>query len=495
MAFNWPFRWMRHLGLVVAALLVWLPLTQVAPSQVLSGPVKRPNIVFILTDDLSMDLVQYMPQVRKMQQEGVTFTNYFVTDSLCCPSRASIFTGRFPHNTGVFKNTGADGGYRVFEARGNQQATFATALQAAGYRTAMLGKYLNGYAPRENQADPGWTFWAVAGAAYKEFNYVLNEDRKIVRYGSEPKDYLTDVISGLAVDFIRRSAGTPFAIEIATFAPHAPYIPAPRHANQFQDLKAPRGPAFDAPPDPSAPKWLKAIPPLAQNTIALIDKYYRMRAQSVLAVDEMIGALRAAVAAIGEQNNTYFVFSSDNGYHMGEHRLRPGKQTAFDTDIHVPLVITGPGVQAGRTVDQIAMNVDLAPTFVELGGATALPDVDGRSLVPLLRGQAPADWRTAALIEHKGPHADPSDPDMNDLYEHKGLSGNPTTYEAIRTQTAVYVEYADGEREYYNHVTDANELHNTFASLPESVKRSLHQTASAMKGCRGKMACATAAHR
>jgi arylsulfatase A-like enzyme len=200
------------------------------------------------------------------------------------------------------------------------------------------------------------------------------------------------------------------------------------------------------------------------------------------------------VAAIGEQNNTYFVFSSDNGYHMGEHRLRPGKMTAFDTDIRVPLVITGPGVPAGRTVDQIAMNVDLCPTFTDLAGATAPADVDGRSLAPLLRGQTVEGWRAAALVEHRGPHIDRSDPDMIDLYEHGPFSGNPTTYEAIRTQTAVYVQYVDAEREYYNLATDPDELHNAFASLPDAVKTSLRHTVDALKRCRGAQRCWAAAH-
>jgi arylsulfatase A-like enzyme len=358
----------------------------------------------------------------------------------------------------------------------------------------MLGKYLNGYKPARDRADPGWTFWAVAGGAYKEFKYSLNQNGNIVQYGKEPKDYLTDVVSRLATDFIERSAGTPFAIEIATFAPHAPYVPAPRHADKFPGLAAPRTPAFNASPDPNAPEWLKAVPPLSKSDIASIDTDLRMRAQSVLAVDEMIGALQAAVAAIREQDNTYFLFSSDNGYHMGEHRLRPGKQTAFDTDIRVPLIVTGPGVPAGRAVEVIATNVDLFPTFAELAGAPMPRNIDGRSLVPLLHGLNIADWRTGALIEHHGPNGDPSDPDMIDFFRYHGRSGNPTTYEALRMQSALYVEYSDGEREYYNLTTDPDELHNAFLSLPEPMKKSLHKTLGAMKNCHGPEGCWAAAH-
>lgn len=454
------------------------------PAQARSTANNGPNIVFVLTDDLSMNLVQYMPHVLKMQQDGVTFSNYFVTDSLCCPSRSSIFTGRFPHDTGVFKNTGEDGGYQVFRARGNEQATFATALSAAGYRTAFLGKYLNGYEPRD-PVPPGWSMWAVAGNGYPEFHYALNQDGKIVQHGVRPEDYLTDVVSGLGVDFIKQSAGgPPFLIEVATFAPHAPYTPAPRDANAFPGLAAPRTPAYNAAPDANAPHWLAKHPPLTNADMASIDTDFRKRAQSVLAVDKMIGELQAAVAAIGQEKNTYFIFSSDNGYHMGEHRLMPGKMTAFDTDIHVPLIVTGPGVPAGRTAEEIVANIDLCPTFEELGGAATPANVDGRSLVPLLHGQKAEEWRAVTLVEHHGPNRDPRDPDLPAV-----RSGNPTTYEAIRSRTAVYVEYAEGEKEYHDLTTDPDELRNTYTTLSSAEKASLHATLVATVNCHDAKSC------
>jgi hypothetical protein len=235
----------------------WRSLEQVAaPSPAPLASARRPNIVFILTDDLAMNLVQYMPRVLRMQKEGVSFANYFVSDSLCCPSRSSIFTGRYPHDTGIFRNVGPDGGFLSFRHRGHEQVTFATALSAAGYRTAMLSKYLNGYLPARHSAAPGWTTWAVAGNGYPGFNYNLNQDGAIVHYGGTATDYLTDVLSGLAVRFIKQAPGAPFWIEIATFAPHAPYTPAPRDAEALPGVRAPRSPAFNAAPDASAPQWL-----------------------------------------------------------------------------------------------------------------------------------------------------------------------------------------------------------------------------------------------
>jgi N-acetylglucosamine-6-sulfatase len=448
---------------------------------------KRPNIVFILTDDLALNTVQFMPHVLEMQKQGVTFANYFVTDSLCCPSRSSIFTGRFPHDTGIFRNTGKDGGFQAFHNRHHEQMTFATALAAAGYRTAMMGKYLNGYKPKDNPPELGWSLWEVAGNGYPEFHYDFSDNGRFVRAGNQPADYLTDVLAAKAVDFIKQSAGAPFVIEVATFAPHAPYTPAPRDADAFPDLRAPRTPAFNAAPDANAPQWLQTHPALSAADMAGIDRDFRKRAQSVQAVDKMIGELEAAVAAIGEEKNTYFVFSSDNGYHMGEHRLMPGKMTAFDTDIHVPLIVSGPGIAPGRVVQEIADNIDLNPTFTDIGGAATAANVDGRSLVPLLHGREVAAWRKAALVEHHGNLKDRADPDFP-----PARSGNPPSYEAIRGATWVYVEYDDGEKEYYDRATDPDELHNTYASLPAAQKASLHAMVSGLQNCHDAASCSAA---
>jgi N-acetylglucosamine-6-sulfatase len=464
---------------------------------------RRPNIIFILTDDLSWNLVPYMPNLQAMQKEGTTFSNYFVTDSLCCPSRSSIFTGKFPHNTGVLTNSRPDGGFAAFNAHGNEAHTFAVALQQSGYRTAMLGKYLNGYQPQgqprrgtprrfRNRAAPvadgngvpmGWNEWDVGGNAYPEFNYALNQNSRVVRYGDRPQDYLTDVLSGIADSFIRKSAPGPFFIEIATFAPHGPYIPAPRDAEKFPGLGAPRSAAFGARPGADAPRWLKEIPPLRPGDVARIDKAFRMRAQSVQAVDQMIGQIRATLAARGDRD-TYVVFSSDNGLHMGEYSLRPGKQTPFEIDIRVPLIVVGPGVQAGHTVDAIVENVDLCPTFTELAGASSPTAPDGRSLVPLLRGGTAASWRQMALIEHHRPFPDPSDPDAPMLH-----AANPTSYAAVRSEHALYVEYEDGEIGFYDLSRDPEELKNVAASLPPDRRRRLHDVLRANKECRGAQAC------
>jgi N-acetylglucosamine-6-sulfatase len=442
----------------------------------------RPNIIFVLTDDLATNLVAYMPKVQQMQRQGTSFSNYFVTDSLCCPSRSTTFTGKFPHNTGVFTNTGADGGYQAFNAHGNQQQTFATALKSAGYRTAMMGKYLNGYQPTD-PVPPGWSEWDVAGNGYPEYDYSLNENGKVVQYGHQPGDYLTDVLNRKGQNFIAQSAkaGQPFMMELATFAPHGPATPAPRDANKFPDLRAPRGPAFNEADMSDKPKWIEDRPTLNQKQTNRIDMAFRKRARAVQAVDKMLGDLQAALKKNGVDRDTYIVFGSDNGFHMGDHRLMPGKQTAFDTDINVPLVVTGPGVAAGHKSTVLAQNTDLCPTFETLGGAKVPDSVDGRSLVPFFKGDAVRDTRDAVLVEHHGPGQAADDPDKQTR-----AKGNPPSYEAVRTDHDVYVEYADGEREYYDVRKDPNELDNAIGRVSQTRLNQLKAMLHKLEKCSGK---------
>ncbi len=440
----------------------------------------RPNIVFVLTDDLATNLVQYMPQLQQLQQKGTSFTHYFVTDSLCCPSRSSAFTGKFPHNTGVFTNGGSDGGYAAFNAHGNPQHTFATAMQAAGYRTGMMGKYLNGYQPQD-PVPPGWSEWDVAGNGYPEFNYALNENGQVKQYGDQPSDYLTDVLNRKGQDFIAQSAqaGKPFMLELATFAPHGPFTPAPRDADKFPGLQAPRGPAFNEADMSDKPAWIKDHPKLTAAQITKLDTSFRKRAQAVQAVDKLLGDIQTALKNNGVDRDTYIVFGSDNGFHMGQHRLLQGKMTAYDTDINVPLVVTGPGVAANQKPAELAQNTDLCPTFEDLAGVTVPSAVDGHSLKPYFQTGTPPS-RDAVLIEHHGPDTQADDPDFQ-----VAASGNPPSYEAVRTAHEVYVEYADGEREYYDVQADPHELDNAITSVPAQRLNQLKTTLHSLETCSG----------
>jgi N-acetylglucosamine-6-sulfatase len=456
-------------------------------SSSLSQHAARPNFVFVLTDDLSWNLVSRMPHVVAMQKAGATMSRYYVVDSLCCPSRSAIFTGEYPHDDGVYTNVGSYGGYAAYNRNGDQARSFAVALQKAGYRTAMMGKYLNGYKPGDDPPAPGWNVWDVAGAGYPEFDYDLNENGKVYHYGHAAKDYLTDVLAAKATSFISSSASTgkPFMLEVATFAPHAPFTPAPRYAHAASGLTYPKTPAYDKLPV-NPPSWLKNHQLLSAGEQARINTVYRLRVEDDMSVDDMIGGLERELAAKGLAKNTYFVFSSDNGYHMGEYRLHPGKQTAFDTDIHVPLIITGPGVPAGHVVTQLTSNIDLCPTFETLAGVPVPVTVDGHSLAALWHGQNPPDWRQALLIEHHGHDDSPGDPDRQN-----NASADPPSYEAVRTATALYVLYSNGEQEYYNTAKDPYELDNIAA---DGIPAALKQALTAMENCHTGPTCWAASH-
>lgn len=486
-------RRMRWVAALVAAATALLPLAfaGAAPAARRGAAAQspKPNIVFVLTDDLSWDLVDYMPEVQRLRRDGVTFSNYIVTNPLCCPSRASILTGRYPHNTGIYRNTGSDGGFRAFRARGNERATFATALQDAGYRTALLGKYMNQYAPGKVRAaggqpyvPPGWTTWGVVGNGYPGYGYRIMRNTEVQRRGWAARDYLTTVLGRDSNRFVSEAvaAGQPFMLELSTFSPHTPATPAPRDEWRFEDVTAPRPPSFDEDDLSDKPSWLRGHRRLTARQQERIDAHFRERVRSVQAVDRALGRLRAQLRRLGVAGNTYVVFSSDNGFHLGQHRLTPGKLTAYDPDIRVPLIVSGPGVPAGATVDALAENVDLCPTFAELGGAIPPGDVDGRSLVPLLQGRTVGGWREAALVEHRGARLASWDPDFQ-----SGASSNPPTYEALRTRDGLYVEYANGEREYYDHRSDPHELENIADELPASRLAQLSDAVAAMRICRG----------
>ncbi|MBT0770158.1 sulfatase [Kineosporia sp. J2-2] len=450
----------------------------------------RPNIVFVLTDDLSMNLLPYLPTVQRMQDEGTAFAQNFTTDSLCCPSRASIFTGRYPHSTGIYRNSGPQGGFKTFMKKGLDSDTFGTDLQAAGYKTAMMGKLLNQYEP-DGQTPAGWDEWALAGMAYKQYDYTLNQNGTTVKYGSDPEDYMTDVIGARGRDFVARKAAAnePFMLEVATFTPHKPYPVAPRHQGLFKNLKAPRTAAYDTMPSP-APAWM-AKHQLTRAEIKRMDRDFRKRVQGVQAVDDLVRGLWEQIRASGIEDNTYLVFSSDNGYHMGEYALLSGKMTAYDTDVHVPLVVVGPDVAKHRTVNALTSNIDLRATFGEIAGQPTPEISDGQSLAALwstTKKSSPVTDRDLVLIEHRGPDLIVGgDPDYEGF-----RSANPPGYDALRSRDFLYIEYLHGETEYYDLRTDPDELHNIAGTLSKKrlagLSAKLHEVAT----CTGHVQCAKA---
>lgn len=457
---------------------------------------RRPNIVLVLTDDLSTNLIKYMPNVQALKRRGMTFTDYTVADSLCCPSRASIFTGEYPHNTKVFENLGEHGGYLAFRTQHDGSHTFAVAMHNAGYRVGFAGKYLNGYVPDDNgvgNVPSGWSSWggvngslATGGytGGYLEYNYNIALGKHLASFGSKPRDYLTTVLDQLGQSYIRTAPSyhAPFFLELATFTPHPPYVPAPQDTGKFPGLTVPHTPAWNHLPT-NAPAWLATRTPLTPAQIAECNAVYRKRVQDVQSVDRMIGHLQTALRQTGQLRNTVFVFSSDNGFHTGQYRLMPGKLTAFDTDLKVPLVIAGPGIAHGSTNADLVQNVDLAPTFDNLAGARmpgAPGSVDGHSIVPLLHGQH-VSWRAVDLIEQWGEAGiAPADPDAQ-----TAAAAHPPRYTALRSSDWTYVKYSTGEHEFYDRQTDPYMLDNIYSQLTPQQTTDLDAMVTALSTCAG----------
>ncbi len=446
----------------------------------------KPNIIFILTDDYASNLVDFMPNLKAMQQEGVTFSNYYVSNSLCCPSRSSIFTGMLPHNSGVQTNTKPNGGYEVYMEQGDAQESFCLALQNAGYKTAMMGKFLNGYLPRTHQPVPGWSDWFVAGAGYRNFDYDINSNGQILHFGHAPEDYLTDVLSARADSLIRDWKDHPFFIEIATFTPHAPFIPAPRHEKLFNDEKAPRTPRFNKQADSTAPNWLRQLQPLGPKKIDRIDNIFRNRLRCIMSIDEMLGGIRKLLKQTGVSGHTFIFFSSDNGYHLGDYSMVQGKQTPFDIDIRVPLIACGPKVAKGSWQQAIVSNIDLAPTFAALADAQLTSEPDGRDIQQFLLKQntEKINWRNFAIIEHRRVDFDLKDPDRQEPED-----GKLPSYTALRFHNLLYVEYETGEISCYDVQNDPYELKNIASSLRIEKQKTLHSILLAAKNCGDKNGC------
>jgi arylsulfatase A-like enzyme len=446
----------------------------------------RPSIVFVLTDDLDAASLDALPGLRALLSDrGTTFSRFFVSDSLCCPSRSTILCGQFDHNHHVLGNFPPDGGFRKFAELGHESATIATLLHDAGYRTGLLGKYLNGYPEPADptHVPPGWDEWdsPTAGTPYAGLDYDMNEDGTIVHYAGEPGDYFTDVVSGMAVRFVQGAASDPrpFFLYVAPYAPHLPATPPERYRRDFERARAPRSAAFNEKDTSDKPDWLRAVPPLDRAAIDRIDEIYRRRLASMEAVQDLVANVIDALAAAGRLDRTYIVFTSDNGFHMGEHRLVPGKQTPYEEDIHVPLIVRGPGVPLGAVRSELTGNVDLAPTFAELAQFPWVDTWDGRSLVPLLGGgPSPSSWRGAYLLEHtlftgsggdgegfsSGEGArEPADP-FESASTPKASHPRVPSFKGLRTADTLYVEYADGERELYDLSADPEELQNLVAS-------------------------------
>ncbi len=397
----------------------------------------KPDIGFLLTDDQPASMLWPMDTVQtELVGRGVTFGEAAVTTPLCAPSRATVLTGEYAHNHGVLLN-----GLPAGPERFNPSSTIATWLHDAGYRTSLVGKYLNGYG-RDTSVPPGWDDWhAYIGDGY--FGYRLVENGVVQAYGSNESDYLTDVLAAKAVDFIKGAGERPFFLYFAPYAPHDPATPAPRHAGRYAGTPPWRPPSYDEADVSDKPMWLRNnVLPLTPDQMQFADGLYERMLESLLAVDDAVAAILRALADAGRENDTIIVFTSDNGLALGEHRI-VGKDCPYEECVRVPFIVRYPRlVTQARGEGRPVANVDLAPSWAELAGTTPGGAVDGTSLMGLLDGSA-ADWRRDLLIEQ--------------------FSLYPPNYAGVWGGPVKYVEYignifAPGQVELYDLQRDPYEL-------------------------------------
>ena len=534
------------------ALLVGLVLAGQLRSAEAAQPsaAQRPSFVVIQTDDETLDQlyasldvggieVQAMPYTHALiANRGITFNRYYVSYPLCCPSRVSLLTGRYAHNHNDRGNVPPNGGYTGFKARGAFSHNIATWLQAAGYRTIHIGKFLNGYGdePFDTGTDvpPGWNAWhsvLKADTNHYFYGYTLNDNGSIDgpfgdpgswetrEYGErddfgcpyaplngKPCLYATDVFSRIAAEeLLGTSPEQPFYLQLDYTAPHGDFRrpagpePATRHYNTFAGAPYPhsRSQGFNEGNVNDKPRFIREAPYLSLNDIHTYRVYYQKGLESLRSVDEGVKLVVDTLGGLHRLRNTYIIFTSDNGFFYGEHRLTGGKFLAYEPATHLPLLIRGPGIKKGSSTGELAANIDIAPTILELAGASADKSVDGRSLVPFMRDPGLRSRRPILFesfvetndVEANGePTAQRSrTPASASREANASIVAPPKDYEGIRLGPYKYIEWPDGEKELYDITKDPNELNNVVRVRNLSpIRAFLHAQLVRLENCVGR---------
>jgi N-acetylglucosamine-6-sulfatase len=416
-----------------------------------------------------------MGNVRSLlANQGVTFDNNFASYPLCCPSRSTYLTGQYAHNHHVLGNAPPNGGYDKLD----HTNTLPVWLQRAGYATVHIGKYLNGYGRvRQTEIPPGWGEWygSIDPSTYRFFNYTLNENGRLVNYGATPAEYQADVYTRRAVEVIRRLAADPrpLFLSVAYLAPHsggprepddpanlATPAPAPRHRNVFVSQPLPTPPSFNEADVSDKPAVIRTRPLLTQGRMNAIKEGYQQRLESLLAVDEGVAEIVRTLEATGKLGRTYIIFTADNGFFHGEHRVAAGKVLVYEPSVRVPLIIRGPGIPRAARRAQLAANIDLAATISDAARIRQGRAPDGRSLLPMARDRL--------------------------LFSGRDILLETPTYSAIRTPNWVYVEHVNIEKELYNLQADPHQLTSLHANPAfERVRVDLASRLMRLRGCSG----------
>ncbi len=458
----------KHFQLLVAVLALAISSGSFAQTQSAEAETRlndaRPNIVVVLVDDLRWDEIGcaghpfvQTPNIDRLAAEGVRFRNAFCTTPLCSPVRACLLTGLHTHHHGILDNTNRS-------RQSHRLKTFPQVLQRGGYETAYIGKWHMG---NDDSARPGFDHWVSMKGQGTSFDPLLNVDGERQTFTG----HTTDVLNEKAAAFVAQSRDKPFCLYIAHKALHpeltqrndgsitdpkaAQFLPAKRHRKLYAEAPIPRrlNVVDSLQGKPALQRKIEGLPPLGPAT-GTDDKTVRDRLRMLAAVDEGVGQLLDVLEAVGKLENTVFVFTSDHGYWYGEHGLSVERRLAYEEAVRVPLLIRYPkmtkagGLKAGCIIDNFALSIDLAPTLLELSGASEKMAVDGQSLAPLLRGETPPNWRTSFLIQYN------TDTVFPRVYK--------MGYRAIRTQRWKYIRYLDlaGMNELYDLKNDPYEMRN-----------------------------------
>jgi arylsulfatase A-like enzyme len=482
----------RIRGVVVAAGLACLALLALLargePSQAASS---KPNIIMFTTDDQTLRDLVAMPKTQALiANQGASFPHAYVSMALCCPSRITVQTGQYAHNHHVMGNTPPQGGYGVF----NDKNALPVWLQAAGYRTVQIGKMPNGFGTETNETyvPPGWgpfnkgagpgEFYAFIKPASSYFGFSLNENGALKQYA--PEQYQTDVYSDLAVqrmdNHFTSHQGSPLYMQVQFFAPHDPADPAPRNAGAFATTPLPVDESFNEKDARDKPGWIRKISRFGPGLISKILNRHHKRLESLLSVDDAIERIVNTLSARGELANTYLIFTSDNGFIQGQHRLHQGKFAPYEPSIQVPLMIRGPGIPPAGQPRSLVWNGDITATILKIADAQPGLPQDGRSLLPY--AQNPDLHSTRPILIETGPPGATNEPGTPVSASSgrrvrfskyvKNLDQDRTAqiaraivaprYRAIRTGRYKLVKYADGSRELYDLKLDPLELKSSY---------------------------------
>jgi len=460
---------------------------------------QRPNFVIVQTDDMTVDDLKVMPGVRALiGAAGATFEQMLTPFALCCPSRASLMTGCYPHNTKVQANFPPAGGFVPWEKVNGQKHT-AYWLEQSGYHTVHIGKYINGYGQYNRpvkRVPSGWSEWYGTSdpSTYQMYGYRMNEPSGSKVYGDfyveDPKNYGTDVYTAKALGVIKRAAATPgpFFMQVAYLAPHVETIPltdgswkdswadidkpesgsgitvqsipprpAKRHANLLPNIELTKDPSFNEADRTDKHPFIQAIPPLTDEKIEDLEADNRSRKLSLLAVDEGVTAIVNTLRRTNQLDNTYIVFMGDNGYILGQHAISYGKYFPYEPALNIPALMRGPGIKPGTTVKGMTFEIDMAPTILELAGVKPNRPIDGLSLTGRLMDNEPLPRRP--LLLSSGPQ--------------QSASGQPLPlFDGVRTERYVWWVYEDGFEEMYDLRTDPYQLQSV-ADDPAYLKTKL----------------------